>query len=418
MSEFCCSTEEPTEEQLKQIENDLNTKSKSLSKTFTSEETIPFNIVYHICYDTTGDDESAIEADCVHATELINRAFNLDLESDPQVKPEGFDSGRDVYHIDITEPLPTVYTESRLQSKIRSEKRRLRRIIVNNHRRRRSKIRERNELRRERPRPRARIKKLNKQINNLERRNAGRIKENRKKAKQLTRQNNKNKVKKQKLLTQYGGQQRYDNFNRYNKYVSIAGKANIQFTYLKKVIEPLNTINVDDEKQHDIDIKINGSPKSEEDKSKSIMHVWVVDFQNNNPNGYATFPQYYETAPELDGIVVGAHRFQQSHENYATNNAGNNGKTLVHETGHWLGLLHTFHLPNDGVDDTPRQNTASSGNSYELNPEWPFSKYGRIRTSYHMFMNYMDFGKDICAFMFTRKQCIRMRDHINLYRID
>lgn len=47
-------------------------------------------------------------------------------------------------------------------------------------------------------------------------------------------------------------------------------------------------------------------------------------------------------------------------------NGYNKGMTAVHETGHWLGLLHTFESysctgPGDSIDDTPMQSTSTDG---------------------------------------------------------
>ena len=46
----------------------------------------------------------------------------------------------------------------------------------------------------------------------------------------------------------------------------------------------------------------------------------------------------------------------------------NQGKTAVHEVGHWFGLLHTFqdntcrtNSPGDFIDDTPRQSISTNG---------------------------------------------------------
>lgn len=50
----------------------------------------------------------------------------------------------------------------------------------------------------------------------------------------------------------------------------------------------------------------------------------------------------------------------------------NLGKTAIHETGHWFGLLHTFHGNScegegDLIDDTRQEKTSTSGCPVEKN---------------------------------------------------
>ena len=89
----------------------------------------------------------------------------------------------------------------------------------------------------------------------------------------------------------------------------------------------------------------------------SVLNIWST---NTGYLGYATFPSWYEDDPKLDGVVI----------QYGSLPGGdianfNLGKTASHETGHWLGLYHTFQgacsSSNDQVADTPAQRTSTSG---------------------------------------------------------
>jgi len=89
------------------------------------------------------------------------------------------------------------------------------------------------------------------------------------------------------------------------------------------------------------------------------LNVYTVGFYHNNLNGYSTFPVSYKSYPATDGVVM----------LFTTLPGGSSperqGSTLVHETGHWLGLRHTFENgcqpPGDGVDDTPPEAEAARG---------------------------------------------------------
>ena len=91
-------------------------------------------------------------------------------------------------------------------------------------------------------------------------------------------------------------------------------------------------------------------------KGRSI-HLNVYTVRLASSNGYSPLPVRYASLPKLDGIVI---RFTTLPGGSSTERQGG---TLVHECGHWLGLLHTFDGgcigPGDGVDDTPPE--ASEG---------------------------------------------------------
>jgi hypothetical protein len=121
----------------------------------------------------------------------------------------------------------------------------------------------------------------------------------------------------------------------------------------------------------------------------NYLNIWVCNL--NRMIGYASFPGG-EAAK--DGIVMNYNSFRAS-------------KTLVHEAGHWMGLKHLWgdaDCGDDGVDDTPKQSTFTSGcpSGIRLSP------CGNAPNG-DMYMNYMDFTNDECTNLFTDGQKSRMR---------
>lgn len=143
-------------------------------------------------------------------------------------------------------------------------------------------------------------------------------------------------------------------------------------------------------------------------------NIWVVDIASSGSTqllGYAQFPVQSGLeglseggAGTTDGVVVHTRAFGNSRKGSFPNLFGNNnqGRTLTHETGHWLGLRHIWgdsNCGNDYCDDTPPQASSSSG--------CPTGRQSCGATN--MVENYMDYSQDACMNLFTIDQKSRMR---------
>ena len=142
------------------------------------------------------------------------------------------------------------------------------------------------------------------------------------------------------------------------------------------------------------------------------FNVWVLNFAaSESLLGYAQFPSLSTLAgiPDnsprnTDGVVIAYRSFGNTLKgNFPIMQAPyNQGRTLTHEVGHWLGLRHIWgdaNCGNDFVDDTPTQASESRG-----------CQVGRTSCgSVNMVENYMDYSDDACFNIFTRGQKARMR---------
>jgi hypothetical protein len=138
-----------------------------------------------------------------------------------------------------------------------------------------------------------------------------------------------------------------------------------------------------------------------------ILNVYYTNLPGNTL-GYATFPWDYDYWQKEDGVVMSRGTIRGGDPPY------NEGDTLVHEVGHWLGLFHTFSdgcSPGDRIADTAPEKVPYFG----CNPsEQRDTCTGDLLKD--PIFNFMDYSDDKCLFEFTAGQISAMVDSYVTYR--
>ncbi|GAX28858.1 pappalysin-1 [Fistulifera solaris] len=133
-----------------------------------------------------------------------------------------------------------------------------------------------------------------------------------------------------------------------------------------------------------------------------------VYFTDLRALGFTFYPWAVTPGSIKDGVVVKASSIPGG-----TNTRYNEGDTLVHEVGHWLGLSHTFSGGcdiSDGIADTPPQGNAYGGCSPATRPDTcPGGGPDPI-------FNFMDYSLDACMYEFTLGQALAMRACYTYFR--
>lgn len=144
---------------------------------------------------------------------------------------------------------------------------------------------------------------------------------------------------------------------------------------------------------------------------EAYLNIWCMDVGYHGIySGKSSFPvadlkglPMDEDNVDSDGIFINAIKFGQGETNTIQNL--DMGRSLTHEMGHFLGLLHTFGAAgncdySDYCNDTPPVSSAT----YGCPAEKPVACDGRPA----MIENYMDYSYDRCMNIFTKDQIARM----------
>lgn len=151
------------------------------------------------------------------------------------------------------------------------------------------------------------------------------------------------------------------------------------------------------------------------------FNVWITEL-NGGVLGYAQFPTVtagttpigdiagFGGSATTDGVVVD---YKYTGQSGATGGPYNLGRTLTHETGHWLGLRHIW--GDDGSACSGSDYVADTPNQADENYTCPTTN-GSVRTDACspsspgvLYQNYMDYSDDRCMVMFTANQKARMQ---------
>jgi hypothetical protein len=151
--------------------------------------------------------------------------------------------------------------------------------------------------------------------------------------------------------------------------------------------------------------------------ANKYLNIWVTTIKDGYL-GYGEFPgadfdglELEDVNEQIDGVIIDHKAFGRQ---TGTSNSGvyKFGRTVTHEVGHWLGLIHTWgdaFCGDDFCNDTPPTERANLSNFCR-----PLSSNCNGIVTQNMIENFMDYTPDSCMNTFTQDQKGRVRAVLEL----
>ena len=156
--------------------------------------------------------------------------------------------------------------------------------------------------------------------------------------------------------------------------------------------------------------------------SNKYLNIFIYEGIAGNVLAFTPNPidsQFSGLFSPLDGVVIARNVLgdESGGNDFGLMANYNLGKTLVHEVGHYLFLLHTFQggcsSPGDYCSDTQPCNAPSNPQYFDCDSNNP---YEGCSSGFNQKNNHMNYSFDVCKTMFTDLQIDRMNTFLTTQR--